>query len=58
MKDNVWQLCPKCNGTGEVVETYYDSEKTTFNIHYIKCLICEGKMIISSITGKPPVEVY
>ena len=38
-----WQKCPICNGTGSVIT---GSE----------CKCCEGKMIISELTGLPPTS--
>jgi hypothetical protein len=45
----MWQACPVCKGDGEVN-----------NIHgpcilKVKCTVCEGKKIISTLTGHPPV---
>jgi len=39
----MWQKCPVCNGTGECNI-----------IHPPSCKTCDGKGIISSLTGKPP----
>lgn len=44
---NEWQLCPKCNGSGETKVTNYAD--TLF-----KCDLCNGKKIISKVTGEPP----
>ena len=41
-----WQKCPICNGTG--------IEPLT---GYIQCKTCKGERIISSVTGKPPVNI-
>lgn len=43
-----WQRCPICNGIGQV-ENYGSS--SLFSV----CTTCEGKKIISEITGLPPV---
>jgi DnaJ-class molecular chaperone len=43
-----WQVCPKCNGRGEV-EDYLLGP-----MRFHKCEVCEGKMIINLKTGKPP----
>ncbi len=40
-----WQKCPVCNGSGVVPPFYTD------------CSTCNGKRIISELTGKPPVTV-
>jgi hypothetical protein len=42
-----WELCPKCMGSK--VE-YTDIQLN----NYIPCDICDGKGIISSLTGLPP----
>ncbi len=46
----MWQKCPICNGTGNrpVLEG---------DILSNKCKVCEGKGIISTITGLPPKGV-
>ena len=51
-----WQLCPKCNGCG----TYfpipdYCHELTAMNTGPVTCNLCAGRMIISTITGQPPI---
>jgi RecJ-like exonuclease len=38
-----WQKCPACDATGMV----------TF---YTRCTVCNGKKIISELTGDPPPE--
>lgn len=44
---NIWQKCPVCNGTG------YIENIITSNII---CKVCRGHCIISSITGRPPMD--
>ena len=53
-----WELCPKCHGQGTVskppylpgdVQTWASSDSTP---HI--CDVCNGKRIISSVTGQPP----
>ena len=44
----LWQCCPKCAGEG-IVSTKGLSSATTE-----KCDVCNGKKIISKITGLPP----
>lgn len=45
----VWQLCPKCAGSGRAMN--YDLQiPTTWDT----CDVCNGKKIISTITGQPP----
>lgn len=48
---DVWQLCPKCNGTGEMMITNFGYVVST----NANCDLCWGKKIISTITGQPPV---
>lgn len=44
---NTWELCPKCKG--EKIINKYGID--------IPCDICDGKGIISSITGLPPQPI-
>lgn len=46
----MWQKCPICNGTGNSSQHY--AEAVTFT-----CKVCEGKGIISELTGLPPKGV-
>lgn len=46
---NLWQLCPKCNGSGEQHAKY-----STTLVYTETCRVCNGKMIINTITGTPP----
>ena len=43
----MWQKCPICLGTG------IDNSIIIFN-KVIKCVTCDGKKIINTITGSPP----
>ena len=43
-----WQLCPVCDGAGHFANL------ATTNA-FDKCPVCKGKMIISRLTGLPPV---
>ena len=43
-----WQRCPICDGTGVTTESYTGSTITM-------CKVCDGHMIISTLTGKPPI---
>ena len=45
----MWQKCPICLGTG------VDNNIIIFNKE-IKCTACDGKKIINTITGNPPVD--
>lgn len=42
-----WQLCPKCNGNGSM------SSWMSTNV-WETCDVCDGKKIISVLTGQPP----
>lgn len=42
-----WQSCPHCNGTG------ISQNSGTYNT-LPTCTVCNGKKIISTITGQPP----
>jgi len=46
----MWEKCPICKGTGEVVK----SELEKFS-NCAECPVCKGKRIIDSVSGKPPV---
>lgn len=50
-KETVWQLCPKCHGTGIMTVVYpgYVIDQTC------PCDVCQGKKIISKLNGLPPV---
>lgn len=41
-----WELCPKCNGSGQI----QGFELSTSD----KCNLCNGRMVINSLTGLPP----
>ena len=43
-----YQICPKCEGTGTIW--------TVSAIQTARCPVCEGKMIISTLTGQPPPD--
>lgn len=47
--DGGWQACPICGGTGT---DYSGLAYNTSNI----CTVCNGKKIISKLTGKPPSD--
>jgi len=42
-----WQICPKCNGSGMMWSQFYQTRMET-------CDLCNGKKIISKLTGQPP----
>ena len=46
----MWEKCPICNGTGS------DPNYFIINNNTLKCPTCKGKRIISSLTGKPPID--
>lgn len=50
MNGDIWQLCPKCNGTGG----YYNAN---FMAITSICDVCNGLKIISKLTGKPPKDI-
>lgn len=50
---NEWQLCPKCNGVGQMYNNVY--VQTTAAL--LTCDLCNGKKIISKVNGQPP-EIY
>ena len=41
MREDAWQICPKCDG-GRIIKLPYP------------CSVCRGEEIISTLTGKPP----
>lgn len=43
----MFQKCPICNGTGKAVNEFNS---------YMTCDVCNGKKIISSLNGKPPID--
>lgn len=46
----LWQTCPVCDGTGKVW-----AEQHGINLRFQNCCqVCEGKRIISTLTGLPP----
>ncbi|MDC7250730.1 MAG: hypothetical protein PQJ49_12505 [Sphaerochaetaceae bacterium] len=45
----MYQKCPNCKGSG--VE---DPDYTELNKSSQRCTVCNGKKIISTITGHPP----
>ena len=53
---NTWEVCPKCKGNKTVyVNTMADvSTLGSGIVGYVECTICDGKGIISSLTGLPP----
>ena len=46
-----WQLCPKCNGDGNLYR--YNSPALICSTSAV-CDICNGRKIISVVTGLPP----
>ena len=45
MSDNIWQVCPKCDGGRGVL------------LLEPRCSVCKGEEIISKLTGKPPSSI-
>ena len=54
-KDDNWQLCPKCNGDGNLIR--YNSPSTIYQGTSLVCDVCNGRKIINKYTGLPPVMV-
>ena len=44
----MWQKCCICNGTGLILKDYFENN----------CKTCDGKGIISELTGLPPNNIY
>ena len=45
----MWQKCPICNGVGEVFPVGISNGPK-------ECSVCNGKKIISKLTGEPPKD--
>ena len=42
-----FQLCPKCNGEGQVWKTtQWNGETTTISAGYVTCDVCDGVKVI------------
>lgn len=52
---NTWEVCPLCKGNGSIKDTNvnYNSTSSTY-INEVVCSVCNGKKIISTLTGMPP----
>ena len=46
----MWQKCPICKGTGQ------DESWLVHNGTKSECPTCNGKRIINTLTGNPPVD--
>lgn len=46
----MWQKCPICKGTGQ------DESWLVHNGSKPKCPACNGKRIINTLTGNPPID--
>lgn len=46
---SIWQKCPVCDASGRV-------SLPLSNNTFETCTVCKGTKIISTITGKPPVQ--
>lgn len=61
MKQQYWQLCPRCNGLGTVLIYPKSTDAKNFTVIDIPisniCPVCKGAMIISSVTGLPPSNI-
>ena len=51
-----WQICPKCNGDGDLLR--YNSPSIMGTNAAPICDVCNGKKIISNVTGLPPEYEY
>lgn len=51
---NYWHLCPKCNGKGMVPGEVKMMKLGPIIGVDVTCDVCNGKKIISSLTGQPP----
>lgn len=56
-----WQVCPLCNGEGFIHNKLSDHDMGFFapggGVRFTKdfdCTVCNGKKIISEVTGLPP----
>lgn len=51
-----WQRCPVCDATGRVTNPDYElaARMTAIAATWIVCPTCDGKRIISTLTGRPP----
>lgn len=52
--NNMWQLCPKCNGTGMRMGVTYTPTDYKINNYESCCDLCNGLKVISTLTGRPP----
>ena len=46
---NIWQLCPKCGGSGMAM-----NHSLAIPFYTDTCDVCKGEKIISKLTGRPP----
>lgn len=46
----MWQTCPICKGIGKVNHSYINNSNTSL------CKTCDGKGVISKLTGLSPVK--
>lgn len=53
---NEWQLCPKCNGSGLVLNLGWPYSDTLISTAPVICDVCNGKKIISKVNGLPPTD--
>lgn len=51
MKQQYWQLCPKCNGEGYLTQLMGVTSSTTR-----ECPVCKGAKLISALTGQSRVK--
>jgi hypothetical protein len=55
---NTWELCPKCKGEKKVWKNFGNLTTMDDFMDTVDCDICDGKGIISSITGLPPCDDF
>jgi hypothetical protein len=48
-----YQLCPKCNGEGEVLKNVLCGSPTSISSGFETCNLCHGKMVIPMCIVKP-----
>jgi hypothetical protein len=51
---DVWQKCPVCAGTGKVYEDFPFPTNTGSTSFGRICPACQGKRMVSKLTGLPP----
>lgn len=52
-----FQTCPRCAGIGQIMIQPMPYSFMQMATGPIQCPVCNGKMIISVITGRPPIDI-